>query len=273
MKTLLTKTKLIAASMVFGLAVTSSVNAANISFGGQAAADGSGLTSSFVNPTNLLDGSTGYFVETFDDATQTIGVGPGSKAYNADPGSTCAVNGAGTPGIVVSASSGTALGVRQGSVVNVAAAPLNDSTCYGYTPAQGGVLPSWVEIDYSGFLAAQLDTGITYLGFYWGSVDTYNDFEFYSGGSLVTQISGASLLASLGGVSGNQNSPKSNAYVNIKFSFADAFDRVRITSNGIAGEFDNIVIGLRNRPVPAPAGLAFLGLGLLGLGLTRRMKK
>ncbi|MEP7702692.1 PEP-CTERM sorting domain-containing protein [Paraglaciecola sp. 25GB23A] len=273
MKNMLTKTKLLAASMVFGLAVTSGANAATVSFGGQAATDLSGLTSSFVDPSNLLDGSTGFFVETFDDATQTVGVGPGSKDYNVDPASSCAVNGAGTPGIVVSASAANALGVRSGSVSNVAAAPLGDQTCYGYTPGQGGALPSWVEIDYSGFLAAQLDTGITYLGFYWGSVDDYNDFEFYSGGSLIETITGSSLLAQLGGVNGSQTNRDSNVYVNIAFSFADAFDRVRITSTGVAGEFDNIVIGLRNRPVPAPTGLAFLGLGLLGLGLAKRMKK
>lgn len=275
MKKFLSKTKMLASAIVLGLAVSASANAATVTFGGQDATDGSGRTSAFIDSSNLLDGSTGYFVETFDDATQTVGVGAGSDQYNADSSfdATCAVNGAGTPGINVTTSSATALGVRSGSVSNVAAAPLNDTTCYGYTPGQGGSLPSWVEIDYSGFLAAQLDTGITYLGFYWGSVDTYNDFSFYSGNDLVAEISGADLLAQLGGVSGSQTGVKSNVYVNIAFSFADAFDKVRITSTGVAGEFDNIVIGLKNRPVPAPAGLAFLGLGLLGLGLSKRFKK
>merc|ERR1712000_380119 len=50
-----------------------------------------------------------------------------------------------------------------------------------------------VEFDYTNLLdfysnlaGNGVQLGITYLGFYWGSVDTFNDFEFYSRGSLVT---------------------------------------------------------------------------------------
>ena len=117
--------------------------------------------------------------------------------------------------------------------------------------------------------------GITYLGFYWGSVDTYNDFKFYSDGNLVTQITGTQLLSALGGQSGNQSSPASNAYVNIAFSIAEQFDTLVIDTSGIAGEFDNIVIGLSTReiPVPAPTGLALFAFGLVALGLRSRLKR
>ena len=40
----------------------------------------------------------------------------------------------------------------------------------------------------------QAPFGITYLGFYWGSVDTYNSFAFYSGETLIGSISGTELL-------------------------------------------------------------------------------
>ena len=111
------------------------------------------------------------------------------------------------------------------------------------------------------------------MGFYWGSVDAYNSFEFYSDDVLVAQITGPELLAQLNGKAGDQVADSSNVYVNINFSFDESFNKFRVITSGIAGEFDNIVVGLDQRPVSAPASLAFLGLGLLGLGLGRRFKK
>ena len=139
---------------------------------------------------------------------------------------------------------------------------------------------SYVDIDYKDFLASIGDispnlanSSINYLGFYWGSVDAYNSFEFYSDDVLVAQITGPELLAQLNGKAGDQVADSSNVYVNINFSFDESFNRFRVITSGIAGEFDNIVVGLDQRPVSAPASLAFLGLGLLGLGLGRRFKK
>ena len=127
----------------------------------------------------------------------------------------------------------------------------------------------------SSSLSANTELGITYLGFYWGSVDTYNDFEFYSGGTLVTTITGTELLSELGGTSGNQTSSLSNEYVNIAFSIEEQFDTLVISTSGVAGEFDNIVIGLSTREiaVPAPTGLALFAFGLVALSLRSRLKK
>jgi hypothetical protein len=89
-------------------------------------------------------------------------------------------------------------------------------------------------------------------------------------------IDGSDILNALSGSSGNQTSELSNVWIELSFSAGEAFDRLRIISTGIAGEFDNITIGLNNRPqtpVPAPTGLAILGLGLLGLGLRKRYSK
>jgi hypothetical protein len=303
MNNLLNKTKVFSASLVLAVAFAASASAATITFGNasdlngvaQLATDGSGLTSVNVPASNLTNGSNGYFVETFDKATQTLqpdfipdGLGgfipnptagqpfpAGTMAYNDAGFADCAVNGVGS-GITVATSAAGAFGVRQGSVPNKAAAPANDTTCFGYTPQERAVLPSWVEVDYSAFLAGAGDVGITFLGFYWGSIDVYNDFTFYSGNQEIQTITGNQLLNQSGGTSGNQQAPGSNVYVAIDFSLSEAFDKVRITSRRVAGEFDNIVIGLQNRPidrVPAPAGLAFLALGLLGLGLKKRFSK
>jgi hypothetical protein len=273
-----TKALTLTAAVVLGS--SNVANAATITFGGATANDGSGLTSSFIDP--VTGGLSGYFIETFDIATGDPTF-PGSTAYT-KPGfeSECAVNSlnGGPIGVDVTASA-SEIGVRKGTLNNVAAAPANDTTCYGYVTNNGSGTSS-ITFDYNDLLTYFTSTlssntllGITYLGFYWGSVDTYNDFKFYSNGSLVTQITGTQLLSALGGQSGNQSSPASNTYVNIAFSIADQFDTLVIDTSGIAGEFDNIVIGLSTReiPVPAPTGLALFAFGLVALGLRSRLKR
>lgn len=49
-----------------------------------------------------------------------------------------------------------------------------------------------------------------------------------------------------------------------------------VTTTGIAGEFDNIVVGITGQPVSqvsAPASALLLALGLVGVGIRRRLKK
>jgi hypothetical protein len=274
-------TKALSLSAIIGLGFAGASNAANINFNnGVAATDGSGLTSQYIDPNS---GSVpNYFIETFDQATGAPGF-PGSTAYT-DAGfeQDCAVNSVNASPIGISVSGNASeIGVRQGSVPNTAAAPANDSTCYGYLSNNGSGTAT-VEFDYTNLLnyytalaGNGVQIGITYLGFYWGSVDTYNDFEFYSGGSLVTEISGVGLLNQFGGSSGNQTAPSSNTYVEIEFSIAEQFDTLVINTSGVAGEFDNLVIGLSTReiPVPAPTGLALFAFGLVALGLRSRLKK
>ena len=263
----------VAKSLLFSAVLVFSVSnqslAASISFGGANASDGSGLTSSFMDPIN--GGLSDYFIETFDIATGDP-LFPGSTDYTVSGfENECAVNSLNNSpiGVSVSASSNE-IAVRKGSVTNVAAAPANDSTCYGYA-TNNGQGTATISFDYTNLLnyysalnGNNMQLGITYLGFYWGSVDVYNDFYFYSGGSLVSSITGAALLSQLGGRSGNQTSPDSNAYVNIAFSIAEQFDTLVINTSDIAGEFDNIVIGLSTREIPvnAPGATLLLLFGL-----------
>lgn len=278
MTNLFSKTKLVSIAALLTFAVSQQASAATISFGGQEATDGSHKTSVNVNANNTINSfSEGFFVETFDAATALPGFPAGNTAYNVEGKSEgCAIN---SPLLVTPSAPGV-LNIRTGSDSNVAASPAQDSTCYGYTTPTTVGVESFVDIDYAAFLANIGDvdeslagSSINYLGFYWGSVDSYNSFEFYSDDRLVARITGPQLLAELDGEAGNQVADASNVYVNIDFSFAEAFNRLRVITSGVAGEFDNVVIGLDQRPVPAPASLAFLGLGLLGLGLGRRFKK
>lgn len=264
---------------VIALAVSQSVSAAVVSFDGQVATDGSGKTSKKINADNTINAlSDGFFVETFDKATaiDSLPLTP-DESYNvAGASSGCAIN---SP-LDVTASDSSVLNVRTGSVRNVAAAPAGDNTCYAYTTPSTVGVDSFVDIDYTNFLnsigatvPSLAGSSVNYLGFYWGSVDTYNSFEFYSNDVLVGRITGDELLAELNGTAGDQVADSSNVYVNISFDASEAFNRLRVVSSGIAGEFDNIVVGLDKRDVPAPNSLAILGLGLLGLGMSKRFKK
>jgi len=268
------KTLALAASVL----VAAQANASyTISYGGQAATDGSGLTSSLVAPTNVVAFGSGYFIETFDAATamNIPGVGAGSVAYNIPGNSSgCSVNSLGSnSGIDINLSNGGALGVRTTSQAGVAAAPAgNTGSCYAYTPGPGQVVPAWIEIDYANLLAAiPGNPAVNYLGFYLGSVDTYNSLQFYRGteSTPFLTLNGPEILGSNGGNSGNQIANGSNVYININF-VGESFTKFRFTTTAIAAEFDNIVTGLTNRPVSAPATLALLGLGLLGMSLRRR---
>lgn len=271
-------TKALSITAAVFLCSSNLAQAASITFGGAIANDGSGLTSTFMDP--VSGGLSGYFIETFDKATGDMAF-PGSTAYTI-PGfeNECAVNSLNTSPIGVDVTANVSeVGVRKGTVSNVAAAPANDTTCYGYVTNNGSGT-STISFDYNDLLTYFTSTlnsntllGITYLGFYWGSIDTYNDFKFYSGGNLVTSITGSQLVN--GTLSGNQTSPASNTYVNIAFSIAEQFDTLVIDTSGVAGEFDNIVIGLSTReiPVPAPSGLALIVFCLVALGIRSRLKR
>ncbi len=289
MKNLIKNTNVKTLALLVGLSCTGANAGIIVNFGGQAATDGSGITSSLVNANNIQDASTGLFIETFDLATSITdingiipgGLGAADDGFNFDAtadAAGCGVNTLGAPGISFSETGG-GFGVAIGNIDNVAAQPGNgggaieDTTCYGFTPKTGS--SGTVTIDYTGFLGLLGGPLIDYFGFYWGSVDDYNDFTFIdtSTGDSET-ILGTTLLALQGGVSGNQSDPGSNAYVNITFDGGFAFDKVVVNSTGIAGEFDNVVTGLNNRPnVPEPASLAIFGLGLIGIALKRRNRK
>jgi len=178
------------------------------------ATDGSGLTSNFV-PSSNTGLSTGFFIETFDIATPIPGNPPGSTDFNHSTDNVgCSVNTAAVAGIDISTTGG-GFEVRATHAPGVAAVPGGSQeppddgiggTCFGYTPAQGAGHPASVTVDYADFLNPAVK--IDYFGFYWGSVDTYNDFSFFDGDDPVAKIWGTELVDLLGGSSGNQTDPK-----------------------------------------------------------------
>jgi PEP-CTERM motif len=95
--------------------------------------------------------------------------------------------------------------------------------------------------------------------------------SFYNGATLIGTVTGSDVMASPNGDQGVSGT----AYVNISATGGSAFDRVVATSGGNSFEFDDVSFNLTIStfaadPIPEPASLGLIGVGLLGLGFVRR---
>lgn len=114
-----------------------------------------------------------------------------------------------------------------------------------------------------------LDAAADYFGLFWGSIDSYNFISFYLNNNLVASYSGSNIVGQF--ANGNQLSFSSNRYINFDFG-DDAYDSVKLTSNGFAFESDNHAFK-KLVSVTEPTTVLLFLLGLIGLALARRQER
>jgi hypothetical protein len=273
--------------------------------------DGSGKTSPYAVDADNKPLSVYYQIETFDvpdSINRVISNNGNNIVINAGGGFTSLV-----PATDLKIEQGS-IAIRQGSIGGLAATPAGDSTFYAYAPGPTNIDPNFptsfgLGAQPSGSRDTQLRVEykqdfapggkyeglyISYLGLYYGSIDRYNDLTFYnSNGDKVIGtgfmddgvISGSELIdanigPASGCVAGDQSAACTNLYVNLFFDPSERFTSFVMSTkeselgSGIAFETDNIAIGLSVAPVPEPATMLLLGLGLVGLaGARRKFKK
>ncbi len=158
--------------------------------------------------------------------------------------------------------------VAAGGNSGIYAAPYGDTSQFytvAYNPSNLPVAPA------SDTLA--LGATYNYFGFYWGSIDPYNNIEFYSGGLLVGIFTGTDFPPA----NSSQSSPYTNEYVDFDFT-SGGYDTVVFSTSDRNFELDNIAYGnvsLTNGPlsVPEPMSLSLLGAAVIGLGMIRRRRQ
>ena len=100
---------------------------------------------------------------------------------------------------------------------------------------------------------------LSYFGLYWGSPDSDNRIQLFSGVTEVVSLTGAGLAAF-----GVGSGVDAAAYVNFFAGAGESFDRVVITGGTFPFETDNHAFQVQ-QAVPEPTSLLLFGSGALGL--------
>jgi hypothetical protein len=113
---------------------------------------------------------------------------------------------------------------------------------------------------------ATLDTpNLRVISFYWGSIDRYNKVEVLDkDGNVLHTVNGGDFSAA----DGNQLVPGTNRRVFFTAAPGTPISGLRLTSTGIAFEFDDFAASAV--PEPATWAMMIAGFGLVGVASRRR---
>jgi hypothetical protein len=193
-------------------------------------------------------------------------VGASNIDFGAGAVGTAPVAGTGALNEVIA--SGTAGGTNyqfsEGALYNLATSPLQNTTA---RPA-GSVDNFWSvgtsPAEQKGPGVVTFSTAVSYLGFLYGSVDSYNKVSFFSGANNFLTLTGADISNP---ANGNQAVSK---YFNFFAGAGQAVTKVIFSSTNNAFETDNFAV----TAVPEVESYAMMlaGLGLMGTIARRRNK-
>jgi hypothetical protein len=193
----------------------------------------------------------------------TIQVGGGAASSNGkatNKAGVCTVNFDGSVCANVVETSNSAANVTSGSVPGAHAAPVGDTSNYLV-----------ISPDVGSSITFTMMMPANYFGFFAGSLDSFNLVQFFLGNTMVDAFTGTQINAvAFPGQQTNGNQAEAEF---IDYFPTGLFDRVVLSSSGIAFELDNLAIGLATpTAVPEPESVALVGLGALALAGARRRK-
>jgi len=200
------------------------------------------------NPAGAVTLTRGSTTPTANGIFSTV---PGTVTVNFE-------SGAPTSGFATYSSLSGTPTVVQGSVGSQYAAPAGDTSKYlTISPVNSNVIGN------TGSVTINFAQALDYFGLHWGSIDTYNSIEFFNGSTSLGSFSGSQVPLTT--ASGNQTNPQDNGFVNFLANQGETFDKIVLSSSGIAFETDNHSYRLASVPEPT-ATLGLLAFGVMSAG-------
>jgi hypothetical protein len=132
-------------------------------------------------------------------------------------------------------------------------------------PQKGAVSADdkWASVAGGNSATLSFAAGTNYVGFLWGSVDTYNTVRFFDGASEIAAFKGGNGGLGVNEVPQGDGNQAVAQYFNF---FAPSITSVKFESGGNAFEIDNVSAV----PEPGTYALMLAGLGALGFMAKRR---